>query len=163
MQHFTTEQGRRGPPNSGVVASLAPSLLDGLVELTSEACYRCYLIMEILRSTGEKEFPLQLASCFFYVASHDGCLQEDVVSFTKLSPSSVSRNISWLGSHHRLEHRQGLKLVRRERDTADYKKWRLFLTPRGAQFTNLIEQHMSMSISSFEDSARNFIAQGDDE
>jgi DNA-binding MarR family transcriptional regulator len=137
--------------------------MDGLVELTSEACYRCYLIMEILRSTGEKEFPLQLASCFFYVASHDGCLQEDVVSFTKLSASAVSRNISWLGSHHRLEHRQGLKLVRRERDTADYKKCRLFLTPRGAQFTNLIEQHMSMSISSFEDSARNFIAQGDDE
>jgi DNA-binding MarR family transcriptional regulator len=132
------------------------------VKLTSEACYRCYLIMEILRSTGEKEFPLQLASCFFYVASHDGCLQEDVVSFTKLSASSVSRNISWLGSHHRLEHRQGLKLVRRERDALDYKKWRLFLTPRGQQFTNLIEQHMSMSIAKFEDSARDFILQGDD-
>jgi DNA-binding MarR family transcriptional regulator len=144
------------------LANLLASAWDELMKLTSEACYRCYLIMEILRSTGEKEFPLQLASCFFYVASHDGCLQEEVVAFTKLSASAVSRNVSWLGSHHRLEHRQGLKLVRRERDAADYKKFRCFLTPKGQQFANLIEQHMSMSIASFEASARDFISSGDD-
>jgi len=127
------------------------------MQLTSEACYRLYLIMEILRSTGEKEFLLQLASCFFYIASHDGCLQEDVCIFTTLSASSVSRNISWLGSHHRLEHRAGLKLVRRERDAASYKKYRCFLTPKGQQFVNLTEQHMSMSIANFEVTAREFI------
>jgi DNA-binding MarR family transcriptional regulator len=150
------------PPPFKAAAMLRVPAPDEPLKLTSEACYRCYLIMEILRSTGEKEFPLQLASCFFYVASHDGCLQEEVVAFTKLSASAVSRNISWLGSHHRLEHRQGLKLVRRERDAADYKKWRLFLTPKGQQFANLIEQHMSMSIASFEASARDFITAGDD-
>jgi DNA-binding MarR family transcriptional regulator len=151
----------RAPPVKAQ-AMLEVSAIDSPLKLTSEACYRCYLIMEILRSTGEKEFPLQLASCFFYVASHDGCLQEEVVAFTKLSASAVSRNISWLGNHHRLEHRQGLKLVRRERDAADYKKWRLFLTPKGQQFANLIEQHMSMSIASFEASAREFISADDD-
>ena len=150
------------PPPVDELANLLASAWDELMKLTSEACYRCYLIMEILRSTGEKEFPLQLASCFFYVASHDGCLQEEVVAFTKLSASAVSRNVSWLGSHHRLEHRQGLKLVRRERDAADYKKFRCFLTPKGQQFANLIEQHMSMSIASFEASARDFISSGDD-
>jgi DNA-binding MarR family transcriptional regulator len=139
------------------------SAADLFMKLTSEACYRCYLIMEILRSTGEKEFPLQLASCFFYIASHDGCLQEEVVSFTKLSQSAVSRNVSWLGSHHRLEHRQGLKLIRRERDAADYKKYRCFLTPKGQQFANLIEQHMSMSISNFEASARELMTMEDDD
>ena len=151
------------PPPSAGLANLLASAWDELVELTSEACYRCYLIMEILRSTGEKEFPLQLASCFFYIASHNGCLQEDVVSYTKLSASAVSRNVSWLGSHHRLEHRQGLKLVRRERDAADYKKYRCFLTPKGQQFANLIEQHMSMSIASFEAQARDFIRSEDDQ
>ena len=150
------------PPPVDELANLFATAWDGLMKLTSEACYRCYLIMEILRSTGEKEFPLQLASCFFYVASHDGCLQEEVVAFTKLSASAVSRNVSWLGSHHRLEHRQGLKLVRRERDAADYKKFRCFLTPKGQQFANLIEQHMSMSIASFEAQARDFISSGDD-
>jgi DNA-binding MarR family transcriptional regulator len=150
------------PPPVEDLANLLASAWDELVKLTSEACYRCYLIMEILRSTGEKEFPLQLASCFFYIASHDGCLQEEVVAFTKLSASAVSRNVSWLGSHHRLEHRQGLKLVRRERDAADYKKFRCFLTPKGQQFANLIEQHMSMSIASFEAQARDFITAGDD-
>jgi len=143
------------------VAMLADTSLEHAMKLTSEACYRLYLIMEILRSTGEKEFPLQLASCFFYIASHDGCLQEEVCSFTKLSASSVSRNISWLGSHHRLEHRAGLKLVRRERDAADYKKYRCFLTPKGQQFVNLIEQHMSMSIANFEATARDFITAED--
>lgn len=134
-----------------------------LVNLTSEAAYRCYLIMEILRATGEKEFPLQLASCFFYVASHNGCLQEDVVSHTALSQSAVSRNISWLGEQHRLEHRPGLKLVRRERDIHDYRKYRCYLTPKGQQFVNLVEQHINMSIDKFESEARAFHTKEDDD
>ena len=133
------------------------------MDKTSEACYRCYLIMEILRATGEKEFPLQLASCFFYIASHDGCLQEDVIEFTKLSSSSVSRNVTWLGAHHRLSHRRGLMLVRRERDLKDYKKYRCFLTSKGQQVANLVGQHMSMSLSNFEASARKLMTMEDDD
>ncbi len=105
----------------------------------SEACHRAYKLCELLRSTGEKEFPLHLASLFFYVASNDGCLQEDLPKATGLAPSSVSRNISWLGDKHRLDHREGLKMVRRERDIADNKRWRLFLTPKGQTFVRLIE------------------------
>lgn len=118
-------------------------------QLTSDPLYRLYLVMELLRATGEKEFPMQLASIFFYVASHDGCRQEDVIRGTGISPSSVSRNVSWLGSHHRLEHRQGLRVVRRERDPDDPKRWRLYLTPKGLQWVNLIEEHMSGSLKDF--------------
>lgn len=115
-------------------------------QLTSADLYRLYLVMELLRSTGEKEFPMQLASVFFYVASHDGCQQEDIQIATGLSRSSVSRNVSWLSSHHRLEHRDGLKVLRRERDPYDFRRWKIFLTPKGQRWVNLIEHHMGGSL-----------------
>lgn len=146
------------PPDAGSTLLEGPSfLLMGDQPLTSEAVYRCYLIMELLRSTGEREFPMQLASCFFYIASHDGCRQEDLIQATQLSPSSVSRNVSWLGAHHRLEHRSGLRLVRRERDPDHYKRWRLYLTPKGRQFVNLIECHVDGQLTSFKRDIRDFL------
>ena len=109
---------------------------------TSDPLYRIYLVLEILRSTGEREFPLQLASTFTWIAAHDGCLQEDLSVATSMSKSSVSRNVSWLGLKHRLG-KEGLRLVRREKDEADRKRYRLYLTPKGQQFSNLITQTLS--------------------
>lgn len=111
-------------------------------DLTSESLYRVYLILEILRSTGEREFPMQLASVFMWIASHDGCLQEEIQTAISMSSSSVSRNVNWLGAKHRLG-REGLKLVRKERDFKNPKAWRLYLTPKGVQFKNLIEQALN--------------------
>ena len=88
--------------------------------------------------TGEHEFPMQLASTFFYIAANDGCRQEDLVNSTSMSSSSVSRNVSWLGPQHRLR-KDGLKLVYRGRDSEDQKRWRIFLTPKGKQLKNMIE------------------------
>lgn len=113
--------------------------------LTSLSCFRLYLAMEVLRSTGEREFPLQLASTLLWIASHNGCRQGDLVEATSMSPSSVSRNVTWLGPRHRLEHRSGLKLIRRERDPVDYKQWRLYLTPKGEQFTRLLENQLTFT------------------
>jgi len=96
---------------------------------------KAYLLTEVLRATGEREFPLQLASTFFWIAAHDGCRQEDA---TSMSSSSVSRNVSWLGPRHRLG-KDGLKLVRREKDSRDPKRYRLFLTPKGKQLSSLIQ------------------------
>ena len=110
--------------------------------LTSEEVYRAYLVIEVLRSTGEREFPMQLASTFLWIAAHDGCRQEDLGEAISMSPSSVSRNVSWLGSKHRLG-KEGLRLVRRERDPQDYKRWRLYLTPKGLQFSRLIEKQIT--------------------
>lgn len=84
---------------------------------------------------------MQLATTFFWIASHDGCRQEDLVHATSMTAGSVSRNVSWLGSKHRLG-KEGLKLVRRERDPDDRKRWRLYLTPKGQQFMRLIEKQL---------------------
>lgn len=113
--------------------------------LTSEEVYRAYLVVEVLRSTGEREFPMQLASTFLWIAAHDGCRQEDVIAATSMSPSSVSRNVTWLGPKHRLG-KEGLKLVRRERDPDDPKRWRLYLTPKGLQFSRLIEKQLTSAL-----------------
>ena len=102
-----------------------------LDRITNNNLYRAYLVMELLRSTGEREFPLQLASVFFWIAAHNGCNQSKVAKAVGMSASSVSRCITWLGPKHRLEHRSGLLLVRREQDPNNYKAWKLFLTPKG--------------------------------
>ena len=114
---------------------------------TSEGALRAFYIVELLRSTGEREFPAQLMTVFFWIASHNGCKQEDVVKSCTMSASSVSRCVTWLGPRHRLEHRSGLKLVRRERDPDNYKAWRLYLTPKGEVFANLLDQYSSGPIS----------------
>jgi DNA-binding MarR family transcriptional regulator len=112
-----------------------------MAPLSSREAYRAYLVVEVLRATGEREFPLQLASTLLWIGAHNGCLQQDLVKATSMSPSSVSRNVSWLSSTHRLG-KPGLGLVRREQDQLDYKRWRLWLTPKGEQLISLIEQHL---------------------
>lgn len=98
--------------------------------------------MEILRSAGEREFPLQLASVFMWIASHDGCLQEDIQASTSLSSSSVSRNVNWLGSRHRLG-KEGLKWIYKEKDAKNPKAYRVYLSTKGVQVKNLIEQALN--------------------
>ena len=112
-------------------------------ELSCEAAIRAFYVVELLRSTGEREFPAQLMSIFFWIASHDGCRQEDLVKHCNVSVASVSRNVTWLGPRHRYDHRSGLKLVRRERDPQNHRAWRLYLTPRGKIFTQLLEENAS--------------------
>ena len=118
----------------------------GQPELTSEHAYRAFMIVQLLRSTGEKEFPAPLMACFFWIAAHNGCRQEDLKSACQMSASSVSRNVTWLGPRHRLGHRSGLRLVRRERDPDNPKAWRLYLTPKGRVFTNLLENYQEAPI-----------------
>ena len=115
-------------------------------KITSEVAMRAFLLIELLRSTGEREFPAQLMSIFFWIAAHNGCKQEDLVKHCNMSASSVSRCVTWLGPRHRLEHRSGLKLVRRERDPDNYKAWRLYLTPKGEVFTNLMDNFSTAPI-----------------
>jgi DNA-binding MarR family transcriptional regulator len=112
-------------------------------KITSEAVLRVHSIVELMRSTGEREFPAQLMSVFFWIASHDGCKQEDLVNACNMTASSVSRCVTWLGPRHRLEHRSGLRLVRRERDPDNYKAWRLYVTPKGQSFITLIEDNLT--------------------
>ncbi len=116
-------------------------------KLTSEGALRAFYIVELLRSTGEREFPAQLMSVFFWIAAHDGCRQEDLAQACNMSTSSVSRCVTWLGPKHRIETRSGLKLVKRERDPNNHRAWRLFLTPKGKVFTNVLEENARQNIS----------------
>ena len=111
---------------------------------------RAFMIVELLRSTGEKEFPAQLMSIFFWIAAHNGCKQEDLVKECNISKSSVSRCVTWLGPRHRLEHRSGLRLVIRKQDPENHRAWRLFLTPKGQQFVRLLENQLNMPSSTME-------------
>lgn len=115
-------------------------------KLTSEGALRAFYIVELLRSTGEREFPAQLMSIFFWIAAHDGCRQEDLAEACNMSTSSVSRCVTWLGPRHRIETRSGLKLVKRERDPNNHRAWRLFLTPKGRVFTNLLEENARLNV-----------------
>ena len=123
-------------------------------KLTSEGALRAFYIVELLRSTGEREFPAQLMSIFFWIAAHDGCRQEDLAKACNMSTSSVSRCVTWLGPRHRIETRSGLKLVKRERDPNNHRAWRLFLTPKGRVFTNLLEEHAKRRINPVTDAPR---------
>ena len=118
-----------------------------LEKLTSEGAMRAFMVIELLRSTGEREFPAQLMSVFFWVASHNGCKQDDLMKHCNISRSSVSRCVKWLGPQHRLEHRSGLRLVRRERDPENWRGYLLYLTPRGEIFTNLLDNYASASLN----------------
>jgi DNA-binding MarR family transcriptional regulator len=119
------------------------------VTLTSEACLRAFHMVQLFRSTGEHEFPAPLMAIFFWVAAHDGCKQADLSAHLEMSQSSISRNVTWLGPKHRLEHRSGLKLVRRERDPNNYKAWLLYLTPKGRVFRQLLEGNATKPIDSY--------------
>lgn len=110
---------------------------------TSEGALRAYYCVELLRSTGEREFPAQLMSVFLWICAHDGCRQEDLTKICNIAPSSVSRCLDWLGPSHRLEHREGLRLIRRERDPENYKAWLLYLTPKGRIFAGLLDTYVN--------------------
>ncbi len=114
--------------------------------ISSQAAYRVHAIVELMRSTGEREFPAQLMGIFFWIAAHDGCKQENLAESCNMSPSSVSRCVTWLGPRHRLEHRSGLRLIRRERDPDNYKAYRLYLTPKGKSFVHLIEDYWTQPV-----------------
>ncbi len=100
------------------------------------------LIREV---SGEREFPMQLALVFFYVCAHNGCSQSKLAEDVGLSPSSVTRNLQWLSTNHRLPHRKGLNWIRRERKPDDYKSKLVFLTETGDAIRQLIIQRLHMA------------------
>jgi hypothetical protein len=55
-----------------------------------------------------------------------------------MSSSSVSRNVTWLTNRHRTG-KPGLKLVYREVDQDDPKRFRIFLSTKGVQLATLLE------------------------
>ena len=118
--------------------ALLPPLEAGEVSFDG-SFFRFYQALEQLRATGLREFPLQLAATYAYICSHEGSLQEDLPDAIHMSRSSVSRNVAWLGLKNSVTGKEGLRLVYRERDPDNYKKYRLYLTPKGKIFRDQIK------------------------
>ena len=104
---------------------------------TNHSLYKLYLAFDVIRSL-DREFPAQLLTTFLYIATHNGCKQEDIITDTAMTSSSVSRNVTWLGPRHRLG-KEGLRLVYREKDPSNHKRYQIFLTRKGEQIVKLIE------------------------
>lgn len=85
----------------------------------------------------DKELPIQVAVVFLYVATHDGCLQQEIPEQTGVAQSSVSRCLDWLGMEHR-SGRPGLHLITKQRDPEYYKRWLVYLTPKGQALADLL-------------------------
>ena len=85
----------------------------------------------IRKHANEREFPAQVQSIFLCIASKGDMRQGDIAEITGMSPSSVSRNVSWLGPRNKLKRRDGLKWVEIYEDPQDYKRKRVRLTALG--------------------------------
>ena len=100
--------------------------------------------LEIFRVVGGKEFPIQRLIVFLYVATHDGCPQSTLTKVTGMSEASISRCLDALGPTDRFG-RPGARLISRRQDQDDYKRWRLFLTPKGQSIADLMTDRLNSS------------------
>lgn len=92
---------------------------------------------EIIRKhANEREFPAQVQSIFLCIASHGDMRQGDIAEITGMSPSSVSRNISWLGPRNVLKRRDGLRWIESYTDPDDHKRNRVRLTSLGRRIAH---------------------------
>ena len=88
----------------------------------------------IRKHSNEREFPAQLQSVFLLIASNGGDMaQADIPDVLGLSPTSVSRNLSWLGPRNVLKRRAGLRWIERYQCPKNYKAKRVRLTALGRQ------------------------------
>lgn len=93
----------------------------------------------------EKKLSAQFISVFLAIASRPGLTQEEIVAITLVPESTVSHILGKLGTKHRIENKDPLKWVVKERSPEDYKRKQCFLTPKGQiaadYITSLLSQH----------------------
>ena len=88
----------------------------------------------IRKHANEREFPAQLQSVFLLIASKGGDMAQAEIAYALgLSPSSVSRNLSWLGPRNVLKRRAGLRWIEIYQCPKNFKAKRVRLTALGRQ------------------------------
>jgi DNA-binding MarR family transcriptional regulator len=97
--------------------------------------------LEVFRAAGDQELQLHFLIVFLYIALHDGCLQQTLIKVTGNSEASISRVLAKLGDVDR-HGNPGLKLIRRDQDPADYKRCRVFMTPKGERLAFLLSSQL---------------------
>ena len=84
---------------------------------------------ELLRLM-DREVPGQVVSAFLYIASHNPCHKQAMEEDLGFKPSSGSRTSDWLSDYHRLG-KPGLGLVKKYKDSSNWRRVMLKLTPKG--------------------------------
>ena len=93
----------------------------------------------------EKKLTAQFMSVFLCVASRPGICLEEIAAITGVLEPTASQALDKMGFKHRIDGKDPLKWVKRERSTTDYKRKQCFLTPKGQiaadYITSLLSQH----------------------
>jgi len=97
--------------------------------LTDRRMDRMRKAIDLLR-LFDREIPAQVLTCFFYIASHEGCTTVEMPEAVGLAQSSVSRCTDWLSDFHRLG-KPGMGLIVKTMDPGDRRLRRLHLSPKG--------------------------------
>jgi DNA-binding MarR family transcriptional regulator len=94
--------------------------------------HRVTKFLSALRAIDE-QLPIQCAEILFYIASNPGCTSQDIAHQTRLTVSSVSRNLMALGQMRR-DKTIGYNFIETVDDPRDRRRRIIFLTPRGSRF-----------------------------
>ena len=71
-----------------------------MTRTTNSALLKSFETFELLRiAAQEREMPAQLIVTFLWVASHDGCKQEDLPEAVSMSPNCVSETSNGLAAN----------------------------------------------------------------
>jgi len=92
--------------------------------------------LEQLRSV-DPEMPLQRASTFIYIATHEGCTIKSISDALGVVASTTNRNVRALGKTHR-SGKGGHGLVISDVDPVDPRRLLFSLTPQGKRIATAI-------------------------
>ena len=68
--------------------------------------------------------------CFLYIASHDGCNNQDIATAFKMSQAAISRNTDWLCAKRSFKE-LGMNLITKRTDPCNKRLKTLQLTQLG--------------------------------
>ena len=111
---------------------------DQLTDSQMEKLFKCLKTFMIF----DPEMPLQLQLTFLYIASHDGCHKQAMEAALGYSNAAGSRNTDYLAEIHRYKNKPGLKLISKERDPSNLRRYQLVLTKSGKQLVDTLKEQL---------------------
>jgi len=111
---------------------------DQLTDSQIEKLFKCMKTFMIF----DPEMPLQLQLTFLYIASHDGCHKQAMEAALGYSNAAGSRNTDYLAEIHRYKNKPGLKLISKERDPSNLRRYQLVLTKSGKQLVDTLKEQL---------------------
>ena len=102
--------------------------------------HRALKVIEEFRKI-DPEMPIQQASAFMYIVTHEGCTMKAVAEHLGMSQAASSRNVAALSEWHRLK-RPGAGLVTSEADPYEMRRKVITLTPKGKRVAETLSNIM---------------------